>query len=134
MGPKLTSDPEYKTDLECSIAVQGSGKGPFACVMRYQGESRNMLIFLYQRYCTTNTYSKGTVHSTLELLKYTGQLMHRWFAKWESFSAQLASMVAPTDEGLLVTMITEFLGEDSKLAQGAVILHKTSRRTGPGNN
>lgn len=54
-------------------------------------------------------------------MKFTGQLMRTFVAKWESCFAQPASTDAPVDEELLVTMFTEFIGHLSKLLYGVTL-------------
>lgn len=73
--------------------------GALASEMRYQEEPRKMWSFLHERYWTTTKFNKATLHSTLVQLNYIGQPMCECFAKLESYSAQLAFMDGPINEG-----------------------------------
>lgn len=66
-------------------------------------------------------FSKTSVKSTLERLKYTEQPLHENIAKWESYAVPLASIHAPKDERLLMTMFTKSFGERVESLLRAVI-------------
>lgn len=68
---------------------------------------------LYQRYRSSSTFSKSTAHSSSARPRYNEHAMQEYVAKWELMSTQLASLDAPIDEGLLVTMFVEHFGDRS---------------------
>lgn len=76
---------------------------------------------LHERYLTTTAFSKSTVHTTLSWMGYTGQSKTEYVIKWELHSANLPSMDALMNEGLLVTMLTEFFGDRSRPQYGAAL-------------
>lgn len=53
------NDSEYVRDLAVSVVLQGFRKVPFACVMRYQQDPRQMWKFLHKPYRATHMFSKA---------------------------------------------------------------------------
>lgn len=77
--------------------------------------------FLHERGNGTSTFSKGSVHTTLAPMKYTGQPMHEYVVKWKMRTVQLASMDALTDNGILEFMVTESLTDSSEMRYKAIL-------------
>lgn len=101
---------ELARDNMCSLILQRLGEILFSCVMTLQDDPRKMWKKLHQRYSVDSTFSKERVHSSLVRTLYTGWTMQDYIVKWELMSVQLASMEAPINQWLLVTMFVKSFG------------------------
>lgn len=74
--------------------------------------------FLHKGCRATTTFLNSTVRTTLAPMRCTSQSIHECVAKWDSYFAHLASMVASMYEGLLVRMFTESFSDCWKSPYG----------------
>lgn len=69
-------------------------------------------------YIALVTLGRATGHKTVGGMQYTGKPMHEYIAKWESCSAQPASMDDMMDDGLLPTTFNESFRDQWKSLYG----------------
>lgn len=103
------------------IILQGLGEVPFACMIQYQAYPQRMWNFLRERYGSKTTFARATLHPKLGCMRFIAQSMLENIAEWESYWAQMASMNAKTNEGLLMTVLMEWFGDRIESLYGGVI-------------
>lgn len=109
------------------MILQGLGKILFVFIMADQDDPQWKWERLFQSRSANTTFSKATLNLTLARTQHTYQAMNEHVARRKPLSAQLVSMSAPIDEGLLVAMFIESFGDWSNSPFGTTLSALLSR-------
>lgn len=117
-----TSDEDRKMAAKaCSIILRGLSDVPFSVVRRHLKDPTAMWTALHERYASDSTFTKASVQTKLARMRYDEEAMDLYVHEFEMMAAQLESMNAALDEGMLVTMFLESFGLRSASEYGSTI-------------